>query len=96
MGGGTDVRAAGGWIECEFEECEIVLKRVTGGGKTCDRIVSGGEDGSEMGMEFDGELNAVCSGGGLGVCGIGGMGSGCCCGVGMVSVLIVVSLISGI
>ena len=96
MGGGTDVRAAGGWIECEFEECEIVLKRVTGGGKTCDRIVSGGEDGSEMGMEFDGELIAVCSGGGLGVCGIGGMESGCCCGIGMVSLLIAVSLISGI
>ena len=96
MGGGTAVRAAGGWIECEFEECEIVLKRVTGGGMACDRSVSGGEDGSEMGMEFDGELNAVCSGGGLGVCGIGGIESGCCCGVVMVSVLTVVSLVSEI
>ena len=95
MGGGTGVCAAGGRIECD-RGCEIVLKRVTGGGMVCDRSVSGGEDGSEMGMEFDGELNAVCSGGGLGVCGIGGMESGCCCVIGMVSVPIIVSLISGI
>ena len=69
-----------------------------GGMGVCCAGSAGGRDGSEieMGMEFDGKLNATCSGGGLGVCANGGVESGCCCCVGMPIVLIVVLLVSGI